>query len=387
LESQEGRSLERITFRAVATFSPAAFMMFVSRRFFHANRAETTDCQVAGKPRLPGRCSLPFPSQSVPQAIASTMPPQTEALRFDVVTVTLNPAIDRTVTIHDFRPGTVNRVEAVRTWAGGKGINVAAGLADAGHRVAASGFIGDENRGIFEELFGHKGIHDACVRLQGSTRVSIKIVDPDKAETTDINFPGLPANPAALNSLEQRLSQIAAPWYVVAGSLPPGVPPTVYARLIRFLKDRGGEVVLDTSGEALRAAIAVGPSVIKPNVHELEELVGAPLTTTAALIEAARTLLMGGVTLVAISRGEQGAAFITNTEVVHARPPSIAVESTVGAGDAMVAGIVAAKLRGLTLRETARLATAFSLHALTRNDRSPPQAGELEALASRVALS
>jgi len=315
------------------------------------------------------------------------MSPHTEVPRFDVVTVTLNPAIDRTVTIRDFRPGTVNRVEAVRTWAGGKGINVAAGLADAGLRVAATGFIGDENRGLFEELFQRKGIHDACVRLHGSTRVGIKIFDPEKAQTTDINFPGLPADPAAVESLGKRLNQVAAPWYVIAGSLPPGVPPAVYADLIRVLKGRGGEVVLDTSGEALRAALAAGPSVIKPNVHELEDLVGAPLASTAALIEAARTLLTGGVTLVVVSRGEQGAAFVTTHEVVHARPPSIAVESTVGAGDAMVAGIVTAKIRGLTLGETARLATAFSLHALTTKDRSPPQAGEIEALASRVSLS
>jgi len=311
----------------------------------------------------------------------------TADLRFDAVTVTLNPAIDRTVTIRGFRPGTVNRVEAVRTRAGGKGINVAAGLADAGLRVAATGFIGDENRELFEELFLHKGIHDACVRLHGSTRVGIKIVDPDKAETTDINFPGLPANPAAVESLERRLQQMAAPWYVVAGSLPPGVPSTVYAQLIRFLKGRGGEVVLDASGEALREAITAGPSVIKPNVHELEDLVGAPLRTTEALIEAGRTLLIGGISLVAVSRGEQGAAFITTNEVVHARPPSIAVESTVGAGDAMVAGIVVARLRGWSLGETARLATAFALHALTRTDRSPPKPGDLEALAARVALS
>lgn len=207
---------------------------------------------------------------------------------------------------------------------------------------------------------------DGFVRTAGATRLGIKIVDTARGETTDLNFPGLTPTRAELAELEARLDGLDAVWCVLAGSLPPGVGADFYAEATRRLKARGVRVAVDTSGAALRSAVAAGPDVIKPNVHELEELVGRRLADVAGVVAAARELLVGGVGLVVVSRGADGAVFVSADEVVVARPPSIAVRSTVGAGDAMVAGIVAGRLRGLTLGETARLATAFSLHALSR---------------------
>lgn len=288
------------------------------------------------------------------------------AASFDAVTVTLNPAIDRTVTISSFTPGAVNRVEAVCNTAGGKGVNVASALADDGRRVAVTGFLGRENAALFEALFAKKSIADRFVRIPGETRIGIKITDPVTHETTDINFPGAAPRPEEIAALRQQIETLDAPWVTLGGSLPPGVDPGFYRELVEILKARGRKVVLDTSGEPLRLAIEAAPAVIKPNIHELEAVLGEPLRDENAVIAAARALLNRGIELVVVSMGKEGACFAAANRVAIARPPRIPVRSTVGAGDAMVAGIVSAQIRGLPLEECARLGTAFSLAALTR---------------------
>jgi 1-phosphofructokinase len=290
----------------------------------------------------------------------------------EVATVTLNPAIDRTITVAGLRAGAVNRAEVVGERAGGKGVNVAAALAEQGHGVVALGFLGRENAEVFEAFFAAHGVEDACVRVAGATRVGLKIVDPARGETTDLNFPGLAPTAGEMGALGEKLDGVRAEWCVLAGSLPPGVAVDFYARACRRLRARGVRVALDTSGEALAAALGAGvdgrarPDLIKPNVHELAALIGRELADEVGVIAAAREIVASGVGLVAVSRGAEGAVFVTESEVVVARPPRVEVRSTVGAGDAMVAGLVAARLRGLGLAEAARLATAFSLHALTR---------------------
>ena len=286
-----------------------------------------------------------------------------------IATLTLNPAIDRTVTIPGFTAGAVNRVEQTSDRAGGKGVNVAAALTESGHEVTALGFLGRDNAGIFDSFFAARGIEDRCLRLPGETRTGIKIVDPAHGQTTDINFPGLTPTSADLDVLRGQLAALTGGWCVLAGSLPPGVPVGIYGEFIATLKANGVRTVLDASGEALREALKAAPDVIKPNVNELEALLGKTLPAEADVIAAARGLVAGGVKLVVVSRGAEGACFVTADEIVVARPPSVIVGSTVGAGDAMVAGIVSAQLRGLPLAECARLATAFSLAALTGMSR------------------
>jgi 1-phosphofructokinase len=307
----------------------------------------------------------------------------------EVVTITPNPAIDLTLTIPNFSAGIVNRVEQQHSKPGGKGVNVAAALADYGHTVAATGFLGRENSAPFEALFSDKGIEDHFIRIAGETRVGIKVFDPVLEETTDINFPGQTPSPGDFELLLQQLKILAAesmPWFVLAGSLPPGVDATMHRDLVHAIKADGCRVLLDTSGEALPHALDAGPHVIKPNLYELETLVGTQLSTNQEIVESARSLLSNGIELAAVSMGAEGALFVNQEHAILARPPKVKVRSTVGAGDAMVAGILAGQLGGVSLPGTARLATAFALDALTRNTSAMSSRGRIGTLMDEITI-
>jgi 1-phosphofructokinase len=294
-----------------------------------------------------------------------------------IATVSLNPAIDQTALVPNFTAGAVNRVEREQSDAGGKGVNVASFLAHFGFPVVVTGLLGDANLEPFVRLFAEKGIVDRFVRVPGLTRVNVKIVDEVQDRVTDINFPGLRVAEDHLTRLYAAVDALAddAAWFVLSGSVPSSVPDTVYAELVARLKRREKTVVLDASGPPLAAAIAAAPDVIKPNIAELQELVGGRLSSHAEVVEAARALVGRGIGLVAVSMGKDGAVFVENGAAVLAVPPKIVVKSTVGAGDAMVAGIVTGTVRALDLADRARLATAFSLGALGEiGPRLPPPA-------------
>lgn len=285
----------------------------------------------------------------------------------DVVTVTPNPAIDWTLTVPGFTAGAINRVEAERSAPAGKGVNVAAALAAAGFRVAVTGWLGAANAAPFEAFFAERGIADHFVRVPGETRVGVKLADPSAQRTTEVNFSGSTPPPAERSLLMDRVLGLAGPgrWMVMAGSLPPGVDPGFYCELATLVAGVGARVLIDASGDPLRRALRSEPQILKPSLHELEAVVGRALPARADVVSAARGLLTGETELVVVSLGAGGALFVTASQVVAATPPPVSEGSTVGAGDAMVAGIIAGRIRGLALDETARLASAYALAAIT----------------------
>lgn len=282
------------------------------------------------------------------------------------VTVTLNPAIDRTVRIPGFTAGAVNRVESMQSHPGGKGVNVAAVLADLGLSTAATGFLGRENAVVFETLFIHKKIEDRFVKIPGGTRQCIKIEDPVQEQMTEVNFPGLVPSPMDVEFLEVLVPSLQTSWVVLSGSVPGGMEADIYQRLTLALKAKGRKVLLDTSGAPFSQGLLATPSVIKPNAAELAEHVGRPLAGVAEVLAAAREVLAGGVELVIVSMGAEGALYVTEDEVLTAKPPPMEVRSTVGAGDAMVAGTVAGLVQGLALADCARLATACAMDVIRK---------------------
>ena len=303
-----------------------------------------------------------------------------------IATVTLNPAIDQTVRVDNFRPDEVNRAQAINVDASGKGVNVASFLTDYGYETAVTGYLGEGNSDIFEQFFASKGIDDCFVRIPGNTRINVKVVDEVNQQTTDINMPGQTPPDEAIYTLIQTIEQLSnsCDWFVLSGSLPPHVPVAFYATIISQLKRQQKRIILDTSGEALREGIQAGPTIVKPNIEELQQLFGHSLTSETEIQHAAHQLLNADTTLVVVSMGKQGAMLVEQTATLIATPPNITVKKTFGAGDAMVAGLVAAQIQGLSLADCGRLATAFSLGAIAHLSYDLPPHDILQRYAQEV---
>jgi len=290
----------------------------------------------------------------------------------NVVTVTLNPAIDQTVFVEDLAPGTVHRASSSSRQAGGKGINVATMLSLGGTRVAVTGILGADNPTVFERHFKVHNLADAFVRIPGDTRTGIKIISGHSDETTDINLPGLKpsaADKARLVSIVRKLAR-RAPWVVIAGSLPEGISPDFLVELITCAKAQGASVAVDTSGEALAAAIEAGIDLAKPNVHELADVLATDLSDFPTLVEAATELRLTKVPNLVVSLGGEGALFLTPEAELMAGAPRVKVVSTVGAGDSLLAGFIKARLHDFSPADTARLATVY---AWSRLENLQPQ--------------
>ena len=284
-----------------------------------------------------------------------------------ILTLTLNPALDLTVQLPRLEPGQVNRSDEMHTHAAGKGVNVAQVLADLGHQLTVSGFLGADNPQAFETLFARRGFVDAFIRVPGETRSNLKLAESD-GRITDVNGPGPLVSAAAQQALLDRLDEIAPDHdaVVVAGSLPQGVSPAWLQALIERLKNLGLKVALDTSGDALRAALKAGPWLIKPNAEELAEVFDSEVVSVAAQAEVASRLHAQGIEHVVISHGAQGVNWFSVGSAMHATPPKVSVASTVGAGDSLLAGMLHGLLSADTPEQTLRTATAIAAMAVTQ---------------------
>jgi len=280
-------------------------------------------------------------------------------------TITLNPAVDRTATIDRFAVDAVNRVSASRLDAGGKGINVSKALMHLGVQSVAYGFLGGAAGRFIRSSLDAQGIQHHFVEVDGETRTNLKIVDPTLGTHTDVNESGPCATAEAMARLEAELFAGAGSGdvFVFSGSVCPGVDAGIYADWIRRASSLGARTVLDADGEALRLGIAAGPTVVKPNLEELERLVGSPLSRNGrvdpgTVTIAARGLLALGVNIVVVSLGAQGALFVDGAQAIMAHGIPIKALSTVGAGDSVVAALCIGLERGENLERLVRPAVA-----------------------------
>ncbi|WP_234196609.1 1-phosphofructokinase family hexose kinase [Pseudacidovorax sp. NFM-22] len=312
-----------------------------------------------------------------------------------LITVTPNPAIDHTVSLDRLEPGAVHRARAEQFEAGGKGIGVAAVAAALGLRTAASGWLGDQNPQLFERAFAERGIADAMVRVPGRTRTNIKLADAARGDSTDINLAGIAFDADATAQAEAALLARLAPlvgegtWCTLAGSLPPGVGVESLGRLAEALRARGARLMVDTGGKVLGELLdrlPAAPDFLKPNRAELEELVGQPLPAAADVARAALALRARGVGRVVVSLGGDGAVIAGEGGCWLALPPRVPVATTVGAGDALVAGTLAALVEGQAFPEAAVFGMACAAARIQRIAPGLPPRAEIEALAARIAL-
>jgi tagatose 6-phosphate kinase len=288
-----------------------------------------------------------------------------------IITVTANAAIDKRLSVPAITPGTVMRITSAEYSAGGKGLNVARVAGQLGADVLATGFLAGHAGSFIAEQLDRQGIAHDFVAVDGESRSCLNLID-DSGQSTEFLEPGPVINQAAIDQLEQKLVDLTGPntAVVFSGSLPQGCPIDTYARLVTSVHNAGGIAVVDTSGEALLAALEAHPDVIKPNRDEGSALTGAPVLTARTAAQAAIELGRAySVSTVAISLGAEGAVAADSTGVWWVEPPAITPVNPVGCGDGFVAALVAAHLAGQnttqTLINAVEVATACALSAPT----------------------
>ncbi|UYG02700.1 1-phosphofructokinase [Halomonas sp. LR3S48] len=286
-----------------------------------------------------------------------------------VLTLTLNPALDLSVSLERLVPGKVNRTRETHLTAAGKGVNVARVLADLGHDVTVSGFLGADNDGPFLRAFEAMAVEDAFLRVPGETRINAKLAEAD-GRVTDINGPGTAIDATAwqrlLDGLDTRIgdSRRRPDAVVIAGSLPPGVTPGNLAELTARLREAGLPVWVDTSGDALAQAIDARPTAVKPNEQELAAWAGNALDTFESRLAAALRLYAAGIEEAVVSAGPAGVLWVSHRGAWQAVPPRLSVTSTVGAGDTLLAALLHGVLSGHPPEQALRLATALSAESV-----------------------
>jgi len=257
-----------------------------------------------------------------------------------IVTVTPNPCIDRTIEIDRLERGGLNRAKRSTAEAAGKGINVSCALAARGVATVAVLPLAQDSASTYLRLLAD-AIPIAAVPIAGSIRTNVSVIEAD-GTLTKLNEPGPTLTSEDVEAILVAASGIpAASWVVGCGSLPPGAPVDFYARLAAGASP-GRRVAIDTSSEALGAAVCAGVALIKPNLDELEALVGRPLPTLGDAAAAARELIARGCHAVLVSLGPDGALFVEASAMSHAEARIDDVANTVGAGDALLAGFLAA---------------------------------------------
>ncbi|NQT74276.1 MAG: 1-phosphofructokinase [Chloroflexi bacterium] len=276
-----------------------------------------------------------------------------------IYTVTLNPALDRTIWVKQIKQDDTNRIEKEERYAGGKGIDVSRVLRKLGINGKALGFVGGFTGQELEGRMLNQGIGCDFVRISGETRTNIIVNEMSTGHQISFSGRGPEIQPYELMQLIRKIEEIDNLEYmVISGSLPPGVHPEIYRKIIEMAKGKGARVILDTDGESLRVGILASPDVIKPNIHELGRLVDAELKETSEVIEAARKIQEQGVEIALVSMGARGILLVSATEQWLATPPKVEVVNTIGAGDSAVAGFVYGLVEGKPLKESLALAVA-----------------------------
>jgi 6-phosphofructokinase 2 len=283
-----------------------------------------------------------------------------------IYTITLNPALDRTIEVDGLVPDDANRILQEARYAGGKGIDVSRVIAELGGESIALGFIGGYDGLELEGRLINEGVLCDFTRIGGETRTNIILVNRKNKTQIMLNAAGPKITPAEIGLFFQKIESLPndAEFVMVSGSVPPGVNNNIYAQIITTLKGMGIRVALDADGELLRHGYKTNPFLIKPNIHEFQRLTGIKSTEIDELREEARHIIEGGIEIVLISLGPKGLLGVTRDEALWAIPPQVEVVSPVGAGDSAVAGFIYALTKGMDFQESLILATATGTAAV-----------------------
>lgn len=284
-----------------------------------------------------------------------------------ILSVTMNPSVDRTVYVDGLRPHDTNRVVRQEMDAGGKGVNLSRVANQVGARTLATGFLGGSVGAAVRRVLDQESVPHAFVDIEGVTRENISVEDGSGRPPTTLNERGPEVVPGEWEYLLAlvRFHARKASWVAVGGSLPPGVPPDAFLQVGWAARSSGAKVMMDGDGEAMHHGLGLGPDLIKPNGPEAMRLLGRELVTDEDFLKAAEDLLRDMADkgsqdpLVVVSRGAQGAAMASPEGRWLGKSPKVEVRSTIGSGDSLLGGLMGALLRG----ETAESALAWGLAA------------------------
>ena len=274
-----------------------------------------------------------------------------------ITTICLNPALDRTVTVDSLVPGRVNRIRTSRTDVGGKGVNVAVVCRRLGLDARVIGCAGVDGYAKLRAKAQAEGIGCDFHTVEGAIRMNTKIMPLDGSGMTELNEPGPTLTAEDLDVFFDLAVEAAqdSDYVVLTGSLPPGCPAHTYRELIHMLK---APCILDVGGEALRLGVEGRPFLIKPNHHELAAAVGRELTTREDILAAARSFADRGIAHVVVSLGKDGLLYAGQNGSFYVPEIPVKVQSTVGAGDALVGGLLYGLVRGQDVRDMLRAGAA-----------------------------
>lgn len=307
-----------------------------------------------------------------------------------ITVLCLNPSMDKTATIDTFHHGGMNRIRSVRVDASGKGINVALNIQRLGGACFCAGFAGEQNGGAILEKLGQERVAAHFEMVPGAVRTNVKLLEEDTRVITEINEPGPYASPEAQEALIQKIIELSkrSSMLILTGSLPQGCPTDLYATIIQRVKADAPDCrcALDAEGPVFTAGLKARPTLVKPNRYELELYAGGPCQTIRQVQNAALNLCAEGIDIVVVSMGKDGAFATDGSSNWYAPALQIPIRSTVGAGDAMLAGFAYQYAKGESLSEAFRYAVAVASATVTQEGTQPVSLPEVEALLPQVRL-
>ena len=282
----------------------------------------------------------------------------------DVVVVTLNPTFDLILEVPGFQLGSHQQGRQLQRLPAGKGLNISRTLDALGVASIITGFVGQQSLAEFEQVLLDTRITGQFFAVPGHTRQNVTILDPSSSTDTHIRQQGPEITKHDLDRIGAKIALLAGRDTLVAfaGSLPPGVSPADFVRLLRICSDEGARAVLDTSGPALDAAVDQRPWLIKPNRNEFAQLIGRSEQSIEQIVRSARELT-DRVPHILISLAEQGALLVTQDLAVHAvmdQSDSAAVANTVGSGDSLLAAFLAGLVQRQDMQTALSRAVAVS---------------------------
>ncbi|MDR2442871.1 MAG: 1-phosphofructokinase [Deltaproteobacteria bacterium] len=306
-----------------------------------------------------------------------------------IVTVTMNPALDKTVDVDTLVPKALNRLLNVRVDPGGKGVNVSKIIKVLGGSSVATGFVGGETGRELKRLIDSRGLIGDFIEVDGTTRTNLKVVDKDSS-LTELNEPGIKVTAEEISRLLKKIKDLAGSngLVVLSGSLPREAPEDTYKVLAQQLALAGAKVIIDADGPSFRAGLMAPPYLVKPNRFEILQYFGlSPTTSDQELWPLAQKLLDLGLSFVIVSLGSDGAMFVTKEKRALVRTVPVSVRSTVGAGDSLVGAAALAIESGLNFEQTVRLCMAASVGAVTTEGTNPPTLDLIRELEPKFELT